>query len=139
MLTSCVNAIRSSLDSLPGNPRTQIGFITFDSSIHFYNLKSSLASPQMLVVSDVSDVIMPLPDDLLVNLQDSRKVIDELLNSIPTMFAKNSSIHNCMGPALMAAKRIIQNVGGKICLFQTTLPNLGEGALKQRENVRLVG
>jgi hypothetical protein len=45
------------------------GFITFDSSIHFYNLKSSLASPQMHVVSDVSDVILPVPEDLLVNLQ----------------------------------------------------------------------
>ena len=61
MLQSCVNAIKSSLDELPGSPRTQVGFITFDSSIHFYNLKSTLTAPQMLVVSDVSDVIMPLP------------------------------------------------------------------------------
>lgn len=42
-------AIRDSLDSLPGNDRTQIGFLTFDSSLHFFNLKSSLSQPQMLV------------------------------------------------------------------------------------------
>ena len=52
-----------------GLPRTQFGLMTFDSSIHFYNLKSGLKSPQMLVVSDVVDVILPLPEDLLVNLQ----------------------------------------------------------------------
>lgn len=31
--------IKASLDKLPGYPRTQIGFITFDSTLHFYNLK----------------------------------------------------------------------------------------------------
>ena len=139
MLKSCVTAIKESLDSLPGSPRTQIGFITFDSSIHFYNLKASLQAPQMLVVSDVNDVIMPLPEDLLVSLQDSRKVIDALLDSIPVMFANNPAISNCMGPALLAAKRIITNLGGKVCLFQTSLPNVGEGALKQRDNPRLIG
>ncbi len=63
-----------------------VGFITFDSSIHFYNLKSTLKAPQMLCISDITDVIMPSPEDLLVNLQDSRAVVEMLLDSIPTMF-----------------------------------------------------
>ena len=54
MLTSACSAIRQSLDSLPGKPRTQIGFITFDTAIHFYSLKASLNAPQMLVVSDTT-------------------------------------------------------------------------------------
>jgi protein transport protein SEC24 len=91
MLQSCVNAIKDSLDRLPGAPRTQIGFITFDSAIHFYNLKSSLASPQMLVVSDVSDVILPLPEDILVNLQESRQVVESLLDSLPNLFAHSTT------------------------------------------------
>lgn len=33
--------IKSCLDRLPGSSRTQIGFITFDSTIHFYNIKAS--------------------------------------------------------------------------------------------------
>ena len=116
-----------------------VGFITFDSTIHFYNLKSSLSSPQMLVVSDIFDVIMPSPDDLVVNLQDSRKVVDALLDSLPNMFKANGSPNSCTGPALQAAKRVIQHMGGKLCLFQTSLPSVGEGALKMRENPRLLG
>ena len=41
------------LDSLPGDSRTHIGFLTFDRSLHFYNLSEGLSQPQMLVVSDV--------------------------------------------------------------------------------------
>ena len=41
------------LDRVPGDSRTQIGFITYDSSLHFYNLAEGLSQPQMLVVSDI--------------------------------------------------------------------------------------
>jgi protein transport protein SEC24 len=139
MLQSCVNAIKDSLDRLPGAPRTQIGFITFDSAIHFYNLKSSLASPQMLVVSDVSDVIFPLPEDILVNLQESRQVVESLLDSLPNLFAHSTTANTSTGPALLAAKRVIQHVGGKLLLFQSSLPSIGEGTLKPRDNPRLLG
>jgi protein transport protein SEC24 len=48
-------------------------------------------------------------------------------------------VGSCTGPALMAAKRVIQHVGGKLLLFQTCLPNTGEGTLKPRDNPRLLG
>ena len=41
------------LDRIPGDARTQIGFMTFDSTVHFYNLAECLSQPQMHVVSDV--------------------------------------------------------------------------------------
>ena len=47
--------------------------------------------------------------------------------------------NSCTGPALIAAKRVIQHLGGKLLLFQSCLPSLGEGALKMRENPRLLG
>lgn len=46
----------------------------------------------MLVVSDITDVIMPSPEDLLVNLQDSRDVVDALLDSLPSMFQVQSFV-----------------------------------------------
>jgi protein transport protein SEC24 len=139
MLASCVSAIRAALPTLPGLPRTQVGFITFDSSIHFYNLKSTLKAPQMLVVSDISDVILPSPEDLLVNLQDSLGVVEQLLDSLPSMFGASEAVGCCTGPALLAAKRVIQHMGGKLLLFQTCLPNIGEGSLKPRDNPRVMG
>ena len=41
--------------------------------------QSSLSQPRMLVVSDIEDVFLPLPDDMLVNLKESRSVVDTLL------------------------------------------------------------
>lgn len=45
---------------LPGDTRTKIGFLTFDSTIHFYNLQEGLSQPQMLVVSDIDGTFPPL-------------------------------------------------------------------------------
>jgi protein transport protein SEC24 len=139
MLQSACNAIKESLDTMPGLPRAMVGIITYDTSIHFYNLKSNLSSAQMLVCADIQDVILPLPDDLLVNLQDSRAVFEDLLTNLPTMFASNNAVNSCLGPALMAAKRVVQHVGGKLLLFQSSLPTIGEGVLKPRDNPRLLG
>lgn len=54
----------------------RVGFVTYNKVLHFYNVKSSLAQPQMLVVSDVSDMFVPLLDGFLVNVNESRLVID---------------------------------------------------------------
>ncbi len=51
-----------------------MGFLTFDSTLHFYNLKPGLTQPQSLVVSELDEPFLPLPDDMLVNLSESRQV-----------------------------------------------------------------
>lgn len=54
----------------------RVGFVTYNKVLHFYNVKSSLAQPQMMVVSDVSDMFVPLLDGFLVNVNESRQVIE---------------------------------------------------------------
>ncbi|KAA8515259.1 hypothetical protein F0562_018511 [Nyssa sinensis] len=140
MLEVVAQTIKSCLDRLPGYPRTQIGFITFDSTIHFYNLKSSLTQPQMMVVSDLDDTFVPLPDDLLVNLSESRSVVDALLDSLPSMFQDNLNVESAFGPALKAAFMVMSQLGGKLLIFQHTLPSLGIGRLRLRgEDLRVYG
>ena len=52
--------------------------------------ESSLTQPQMVVMSDTDDPFVPLPDDLLVNLTESRAVVESLLDSLPTTFSGNA-------------------------------------------------
>lgn len=52
-LTVVCKTLLSQLEKLPGDSRTQIGFIAFDRAIHFFNLAEGLSQPQMLTVSDI--------------------------------------------------------------------------------------
>ena len=140
MLKSTAEAIRRSLDDLPGRGRTKIGFITYDNSVHYYNLAPDLSAPQMMVVSDLNELFVPLPDHLLVNVKESRHVVEAFLDNLPEMFAKNPVVsHSCLGPALKAAFTVMKQIGGKMCVFQSIMPNLGDGALRPRENQAMMG
>ncbi|XP_068702636.1 protein transport protein Sec24A-like [Montipora foliosa] len=126
--------LKDNLDKMPGDLRTQIGFITFDSTVHFYSLKPKLNQPQMHIVSDLDDVFLPSPDDLLVNLNESKELVIQLLDSLPALFSKCPNVHSATGAALQAALKLVGPIGGRITLLQTTLPNIGPGELKRRED-----
>ncbi|KAE8713710.1 Protein transport protein Sec24-like [Hibiscus syriacus] len=129
MIEVVAQTIRSCLDELPGFPRTQIGFITYDSTIHFYNMKANL-----------DDIFVPLPDDLLVNLSESRNVVETFLDSLPSMFQDNVNVESAFGPALKAAFMVMSQLGGKLLIFQNSLPSLGVGRLKLRgDDLRVYG
>ena len=49
ILPTIAEAIKGALDTLPGGERTHVGFITFDSSLHFYKLSPGASAPQMMV------------------------------------------------------------------------------------------
>ena len=93
----------------------------------------------MLVVSDLEDVFLPQPEDLLVNLTECRKIIETLLKRIPEMFSSTQKVQNALGPALQAAFKLVSPIGGKIICLQASLPTLCAGALKTREDIKLFG
>ncbi|XP_026183967.1 protein transport protein Sec24A [Mastacembelus armatus] len=127
-------SLLDNLSALPGDSRTKIGFITFDSTIHFYNLQEGLSQPQMLIVSDIEDVFLPTPDSLLVNLNECKELVQDLLKSLPTLFEKTMETQSALGSALQAAFKLLSPTGGRMSIFQTQLPNLGVGALQSRED-----
>ncbi|XP_053284066.1 protein transport protein Sec24B isoform X2 [Pleuronectes platessa] len=127
-------SLLENLDKLPGDTRTRVGFLTFDSTIHFYNLQEGLSQPQMLVVSDIDDVFIPSHDSLMVNLKESRELVQDLLTSLPAMFSQTKETHSALGPALQAAFKLMSPTGGRITIFQTQLPTLGAGLLQSRED-----
>ncbi|KAB2599488.1 hypothetical protein D8674_009759 [Pyrus ussuriensis x Pyrus communis] len=64
---------------------------------------------------NLDDVFVPLPDDLFVDLSESRSVVE-------SMFQDNS------------------NLGGKLLIFQNTLPSHGVGSLRLRgDDLRVYG
>ncbi|XP_054109039.1 protein transport protein Sec24B isoform X5 [Callithrix jacchus] len=133
-MTILCQSLLENLDKLPGDSRTRIGFMTFDSTIHFYNLQEGLSQPQMLIVSDIDDVFLPTPDSLLVNLYESKELIKDLLNALPNMFTNTRETHSALGPALQAAFKLMSPTGGRVSVFQTQLPSLGAGLLQSRED-----
>jgi protein transport protein SEC24 len=107
--------------------------------VGFSLVQSTLNAPQMLVVSELEDLFLPLPEDLLVNLSESMDVVLALLDSLPSMFQNTKNVESCFGAAIDGAFRVMGHIGGKMCVFQTNLPVLGPGQLKPREDHKLLG
>ncbi|EAZ51484.1 hypothetical protein [Cryptosporidium parvum Iowa II] len=132
------NAILS--DNIPGGGRAMIGIITFDSSIHFYDLNSNLSQPHMFVVSDLNDLFLPLSEGVLVNIADSTEQITNLLDNLPNLWRNNRVSENCMGSAIKAAYMAIRHIGGKVLLFSSGAPTVGDQTIKlNREQMRNSG
>ncbi|KAJ6801478.1 protein transport protein Sec24-like [Iris pallida] len=127
------NSVSQAITDLPEGPRTMVGIATFDSTIHFYNLKRAFQQPLMLIVPDVQDVYTPLHTDLIVELAECRQHLEQLLESIPTMFESNKVAESAFGAAIKAAFLAMKPTGGKLLVFQSVLPSVGIGSLSSRE------
>ncbi|NWV02501.1 SC24C protein, partial [Ptilonorhynchus violaceus] len=138
--------LKSLLDYLPreGNMEEsaiRVGFVTYNKVLHFYNVKSSLAQPQMMVVSDVADMFVPLLDGFLVNVNESRTVIASLLDQIPEMFADTRETETVFAPVVQAGLEALKaaECAGKLFIFHTSLPIAeAPGKLKNRDDRKLI-
>ncbi|NXF34845.1 SC24C protein, partial [Nyctibius bracteatus] len=138
--------LKSLLDYLPreGNmdeSAIRVGFVTYNKVLHFYNVKSSLAQPQMMVVSDVADMFVPLLDGFLVNVNESRTVIASLLDQIPEMFADTRETETVFAPVIQAGLEALKaaECAGKLFIFHTSLPIAeAPGKLKNRDDKKLI-
>uniref|UniRef100_A0A182YBY1 Uncharacterized protein n=2 Tax=Anopheles stephensi TaxID=30069 RepID=A0A182YBY1_ANOST len=133
LYTVC-NTLMEHLENLPGDARTQVGFIAYNSAIHFYNISEEYNQPHEVTVLDVEDVFLPYPDNLLVNLKECKEMIMQLLKQLPKRFEHTHDTHSALGAALQVAYKMLSASGGRVTVFQTCLPNYGPGALQSREN-----
>lgn len=120
----------------------KVGFITYNNTVHFYNCKSTLAQPQMMVVGDVHEMFMPLLDGFLVDPEESAAVIDSLMEQIPAMFAESRETETILLPALQAGLEALKasETVGKLLVFHSSLPiSEAPGKLKNREDRKLLG
>ena len=82
----------------------RVGFMTYDSKVHFYNINSGLSQPQQLNVGDVSDMFVPLVEGFLVDAEQADAVIDALLEQIPIMYGETRETETVLGPVVQAGK-----------------------------------
>lgn len=66
----------------------------------------------MMVVADLDELFIPIPDELLVNLSDSREVVEMLLETLPAIHQNSRSAETALGPAIRVAFKLM--VGGCI-------------------------
>ncbi len=112
----------------------KVGIITYDKTIHFYNLGSGLPEAQMMVMSEIDDPFVPLSEGLLVDPEESRAAITSLLTQLPKMFSEFKNPEPALLPTLKSALAALSATGGKIICSLAALPTFGPGRLFQREN-----
>lgn len=140
MVATATRAILENLDRIPNeDERTKLAVIAYDTSLYFFSMLPGTTDSTMLVISDVDDVFLPKPTDLLVNLREARASLESLLGRINDMFQENHTLGSAMGPALQAGFKLMASTGGTIIVLSASLPGVGSGALKNREDAKILG
>nr|GAT57329.1 protein transporter SEC24 [Mycena chlorophos] len=140
MVATATRALLENLDRIPDDDKiTKVGIICYDTSLYFFSMPPGTTDSTMLVVADIDDVFLPKPTDLLVNLSEARPALEALLGRLGDMFQDNNVIGSALGPALQAGSKLMAPIGGKLVALTASLPSVGEGALKNREDPKLLG
>ena len=53
------------------------------------------------VVAETDEPFVPVPDELIVNLKESREAVEALLDNLANTFAATTSVSSCHGQACM--------------------------------------
>lgn len=128
------NTIIDELSRLPGDSRTQIGFLAVDSALHFFSMPDNVSQPHEMIMLDIDDVFLPCPENLIVNLKEREGLVRDLLAQLPVKFCGTNDTSSALGAGLQAAFKLLSATGGRVTVFQTCLPNLGPGVLQPRED-----
>ncbi|KAI4094750.1 MAG: hypothetical protein LQ344_001995 [Seirophora lacunosa] len=119
---------------------SQVGFVTFDRSMYFFNCNAKLEQAQMLVMPDLEEPFVPLGSDgLFVDPYESKPVITDLLRRLPRLFSRQKSPEPALLPALKATQAALAATGGKVICSLSALPTWGPGRLILRDKNDLHG
>lgn len=143
VLATAIAAIRNSMDAMPNDGRTRIGLMTFDSVVQFYSLRPGTdAEPTVYVVSDIEEMFLPVPDDLLAQLSECRACFEKALDLIASTYVPStnqSSNPSCLGSAMEGAQKVMEFVGGKLVVIASSRPTCGSGTLRERGDSARLG
>ncbi|CCW59546.1 unnamed protein product [Phytomonas sp. EM1] len=144
----CQGALRA-LEAMKDDEVMHMGIVGFDTTVYFFDIRASLSMPCMMVAPDTVNDIANIDDkfkiepvelpcsinSLVVPIKESYRMLREVLEKLPGMFANTEEVGCAFGPALSAAVTMLENNGGKIFTSISSIPSIGEGKLKHRFNV----
>ncbi|KAH8116706.1 hypothetical protein DFH11DRAFT_1724673 [Phellopilus nigrolimitatus] len=113
--------------------RCKVGLLTFNTSVHFYDISTERDAASMLVVPDIEDeMFCPLQDGVFADPQASRNIIESLLDGIPARF-EDEPTHLCaFGAAMRGCLAALARRGGQVVLFQSSMCSVGPGVSEAR-------
>ena len=134
--------MKAILDLIPDPEHTNIGIITYNTSVQFFtNSLSGSGEAATVFMSDVMTPFAALPySKALFNLKQNKAQIELILDKVATFDTTAKQRHHlggngsCGGAAVRAAAEILKNNAGKILWFLMDIPSLGFGSLKVRNN-----
>lgn len=109
-LQTVCSSLLTHLEDLPGDARTQVGFIAYNSSVHFYSIAEGFNQPHEITIVDIDDIFLPCPDNLLINLNECQELIKDLLNQLPNRFANSHDSFSALGAAIQVAYKMIVSI-----------------------------
>lgn len=129
--------------AFPQEATPRIALITFDHALHFYAIYPGQEVAHSITVVDIEDPFVPRGHAALcVDVEDatSRAAFEALLERLPADFAGSASSSAAGGAALKAATDLLAvQGGGHVIMFHASLPNTGLGALRVRDDFKLLG
>lgn len=131
-------------DEIPGQEgkksSVHVGFITYDTSVHFYKLTG--LAPEMCIVCDKETMFVPVPDGVLCDVEEVSDNIDKLMESIPQNFQTTRETSGALSCAIQAGMSALKASGraGKLFVFHSSLCQIeGQGKLRNREDRKVLG
>ena len=81
-------------------------------------------------------MFLPLPEGLLVNLQESRELVIDLLQNLPAMFEGTTETGSALGAALQASYKLMVSIKGITLAFVQSKVNMAQVSYKLMVSIK---
>ena len=128
------------------SPEVYVGFVTFASSVHFYDFRvmrtdATSRRAAQVCMNEPDNPFVPLPFNQLCWLSLEREIDVALrfVQDLPVYAAHCTERGSALGAAVRCAQLILHDTGGRVIVSTTQGCHTGLGALKPREENKLIG
>ena len=103
-------------ERIPAFKKALIGFIAFDSDLHFIRFTRKQSEANIFTLSDLDDLFIPFQDSILVGLEEFKTKILSFVDEIPKIFSKTEKAGSCLVKALEMAYTVMRRAGGRVII-----------------------